>query len=69
MLFLPFYILRYKSVNVGEQFENLLRFKTYFVPRVPDGCFENIVTVAPGFAAFGTPPVRGACTFTLPAEP
>jgi hypothetical protein len=57
-----------RAVKFGEQFENLLRFKNYFVPRVPDGCFENIVTVAPGFAAFGIPSLRGCCTFAF-AEP
>jgi hypothetical protein len=47
----------------------MLRIKNYFEPRVPDGCLVNIVTVAPGFAALGTLPVRGCATFALPAEP
>jgi hypothetical protein len=37
-------------------------------PLVPPGCFVNIVVVAPGFAALGTPPVRGAAMlgFAIP---
>jgi hypothetical protein len=49
----PFHL---RSVfKISEQFLNLLRFKAYFEPCVPDGCAESIVTDAPGLEAFGIP--------------
>jgi hypothetical protein len=65
----PFHL---RSVfKIGEQFLNLLRFKAYFEPCVPDGCAESIVTDAPGLEAFGIPSLRGCCVtaFEFPAPP
>jgi hypothetical protein len=53
----------------SEQFLNLLRFEAYFVPRVPDGCFENIVVDAEGLEALGIPALTGPATFAFPAPP
>jgi len=63
----PFHL---RSVfKISEQFLNLLRFKTYFEPLVPDGCFENIVVDAAGLEALGTPALTGPATFAFPAPP
>jgi hypothetical protein len=53
----------------SEQFLNLLRFNTYFEPRVPAGCFVNIVVDAPGFEALGIPVDVGLAMFAFAAPP
>ena len=45
------------------------RLLNYFEPRVPDGCFVNIVTDALGLPPVGTPVLVGCAMFALPAEP
>jgi len=63
----PFHL---RSVfKIIEQFLNLLRFKTYFEPLVPDGCFENIVVDAAGLEAVGTPALIGLSVGAFPEPP
>jgi hypothetical protein len=63
------FILRYKSGIVVDSFKSCPGFCNYFEPRVPDGCFVNIVTDALGLPPLGTPVFTGCAMFGFAIPP